>query len=884
MTSNQENLKPALQKVILLDDIEACPWRRWGPYLSDRQWGTVREDYSPDGSAWDYFTHDDARHRAYRWGEDGLFGFSDRHCRICVSLSLWNGSDPFLKERLFGLTNAQGNHGEDVKELYWHEDAVPSHAYQRMTYRYPQAAFPYDQLIEENAKRTVREREFELIDTGVLDEDRFFDVTVEYAKAGTEDILMRIEVRNHGPEDASIDVVPQIWFRNTWSWTEETQRPRLNRISPVSLEIEHHEFQDWKWKIDACDELLFCENDTNPRAMWNENISGYFKDGINNYIVGGQSKAVNPECAGTKAAGRVRIDIPSGSSSTVRVRIGRFEEDSAFEYFDEIVKSRKNEADVYYEKCEQGITDPERRRIHRAALAGMLWTKQFYAYDVKQWLKGDSAEPSPPTSRLQGRNHKWRHFNSSDVLLMPDTWEYPWFAAWDLAFHCVTMVEIDPALAKKQLRLFTREWYMHPNGQLPAYEWSFGDVNPPVHAWAAWRVFTIDRRKRGDEGDIEFLESVFHKLMINFTWWVNRKDDDDLNVFEGGFLGLDNIGVFDRSQPLPGGGNLDQADGTSWMAMYALNLMRISMELAIHRPAYQDIASKFFEHFLLINYAMNNVGQNGVGLWDEKDEFYYDMLRLPDGSTEPMRIRSIVGLVPLFAVEVLHSSTLDKLPEFNKRGWWLKHNRPELASLISRWDEPGEDSRMLLSMLRKHRLNRILTRMLDPDEFLSPYGIRSLSKYHLDNPYIFERGDTRLEVGYEPAESQGELFGGNSNWRGPIWFPMNFLIIESLQLFQHFYGDSFKLECPTGSGNLMTLGQIADELRRRLIRLFTLSGDGTRPFHGENALLQSNPLFRDKLNFHEFFDGDTGRGCGASHQTGWTSLIAKMTLPRKDGT
>ena len=874
----------SLEPIQMSDDVVQCPWRMWGPYLSDRQWGTVREDYSPDGSAWEYFPHDDARHRAYRWGEDGIAGFCDRHCRLCLSVGLWNGRDPILKERLFGLTNAQGNHGEDVKELYWHDDAVPSHAYQRMTYRYPHGAFPYERLLKENASRTSKDREFELIDTGIMDEDRFFDVVVEYAKCGTEDMLMRIEVHNRGPQSAGIDVLPQIWFRNTWSWTDQAQRPELRRTGADSIDIDHPEFPDWTWAIESPDELLFCENDTNPKAMWNEDVTGFFKDGFNRYVVDKQVDAINTEGSGTKAAGRIHVEIPSGGTHVIRVRIGRFEMESPFESFDEIVDSRRAEADEFYETLEQGIADPEWKGIHRSALAGMLWTKQFYCYDVKQWLEGDSAEPQPPESRSKGRNHQWRHFNSSDILLMPDSWEYPWFAAWDLAFHCVTMVEIDAALAKKQLRLFTREWYMHPNGQIPAYEWSFGDVNPPVHAWAAWRVFTIDRRQRGDEGDLEFLEAVFHKLMINFTWWVNRKDDDNLNIFEGGFLGLDNIGVFDRSQPLPDGGHLDQADGTSWMAMYALNLMRISMELAQHRPAYQDIASKFFEHFLRIIYAMNNAGSDGDGLWDEKDGFYYDMLRLPDGTTEPMRIRSMVGLIPLFAVEVLHASMLEKLPEFAQRAWWLNTNRPELTSLISRWEEPGDDSRMLLAMLRKHRLNRILSRMLDPDEFLSPYGIRSLSKYHLDHPYVYEDGETRLEVGYEPAESDGELFGGNSNWRGPVWFPVNFLIIESLQLYQHFYGDDFKVECPTGSGTMMTLGEVADELRRRLLGLFTTSKDGTRPFHGDNEMLQMNPMFRDRINFHEFFDGDTGRGCGASHQTGWTSLVAKLTLPRKEGT
>ena len=868
----------------LHDEVDHCPWRAFGPYLSDRQWGTVREDYSADGSAWDYFTHDDARHRAYRWGEDGLAGFCDSAGRLCFAIALWNGKDPILKERLFGLANSQGNHGEDVKEYYWHQDAVPSHAYQRMMYRYPQVAYPYDDLVKENARRGFNDREYELIDTGVLDENRFFDVSVEYAKADTQDILMRIEVHNHGPEASPIDVLPHVWFRNTWSWDEGASRPLLHQDGASTIRIQHPDFKDWSWTMEGPDELLFTENDTNPRIMWNLPAEGWYKDAFHEYVTGGDQSAVNPDGKGTKAAGRVRHLIPAGESMVIRVRFGQLSSSDQFKEFDEIVSKRRAEADDFYQSLAAGMDDPESIDLHRRAHAGLLWTKQCYHYDVDRWLAGDSTMPPPPPERLTGRNHQWTHLDNHDVLLMPDSWEYPWYAAWDLAFHCVTLVETDPALAKKQLRLFTREWYMHPNGELPAYEWSLGDVNPPVHAWAAWRVFQIDRRRRGDEGDLDFLEAVFHKLMLNFTWWVNREDDDDRNVFEGGFLGLDNIGVFDRSAELPTGGCLDQADGTSWMAMYSLNLLRIAIELAQTRPAYQDIASKFFEHFLRIAYAMNNVGGDDLGLWDEEDEFFYDVLRTPDGRSQPLRVRSMVGLIPLFAVEVINGSMLEKLPEFIERAKWLRDARPELAALVSRWHDPGKEERRLLSLLRAHRMQRILARMLDPEEFLSPHGIRALSRYHLDHPYLFKNGKETLQVKYASGESNQGLFGGNSNWRGPIWFPVNFLIIESLQKFQYFYGDDLKVECPVGSGTMLTLGQVADEIRQRLLSLFKINEDGKRPFYGDDEQLQNNPLFQNEILFHEYFDGDTGRGCGASHQTGWTALAAKLCLPRRPGT
>jgi len=864
-----------------------APWRQWGPYLSDRQWGTVREDYSPYGTAWDHFPHDHARSRAYRWGEDGIAGFSDDKSRLCLSVALWNGRDPILKERLFGLTNSEGNHGEDVKELYYYLDATPTHSYLKMLYKYPQREFPYAWIAEENRRRGKLEPEFELLDTGVFDDDRYFDVVVEYAKASPGDIRLRVTVHNRGPDDATIHVLPQLWFRNTWSWNGQVeQKPALEASGPGSLTGEHAELGQFELFADAPDELLFCENETNPRRLYGQNdATGYFKDAFDDYVVHGRRDAVNPGRAGTKAASHHVLHVPAGGAREVRIRLLLNESTvDPFADFDSTFANRIREADDFYAQLQADLADSDARLIQRQALAGMIWSKQFYYYDVPEWLKGDPAQPAPPSERNHSRNSDWKHLNNADIISMPDKWEYPWYAAWDLAFHCIPLAMIDSEFAKAQLVLLTREWYMHPNGQLPAYEWAFGDVNPPVHAWAAWRVFQIDRKQQGGCGDMAFLERVFHKLMLNFTWWVNRKDAQGRNVFQGGFLGLDNIGVFDRSAPLPTGGFINQADGTAWMAMYCLNLMRIALELALHNPVYEDIATKFFEHFLHIAEAMTNIGGNnhGIGLWDEEDEFYYDTLIFPNGDMTKLKVRSMVGLLPLCAVETLEPELLERLPEFARRLKWFLNYRPDLAQLVSRWEEPGLGERHLLSLLRGHRMKCLLRRMLDETEFLSDYGIRAISRRHAEEPYVFRAGGQELSVAYQPAESESGLFGGNSNWRGPIWFPVNYLIIESLQKFHHYYGDEFKIECPTGSGRYLTIDGVARELSHRLGRIFLKDDNGRRPVFGHYEKLQNDPHFRDYLQFHEYFHGDNGRGVGAAHQTGWTGLIAKLLQPRRD--
>jgi len=857
-----------------------APWRRWGPYLSERQWGSVREDYSEDGSAWEYLSHDHARSRAYRWGEDGLAGFSDDQQRLCLSLALWNGADPILKERLFGLTNREGNHGEDVKELYYFLDATPSHAYLKMLYKYPQRAFPYQQLVDENARRGLAEPEFELLDTGVFADDRYFDVVVEYAKAGPDDILIRVTAHNRGPEAAELHLLPQVWFRNTWSWAGGAARPRLHRAGR-GVTVSHETLGEFHWEVEGEAPILLTENETNiPRLFGVASPERHFKDAFHERVVSGREEAVNPGESATKAAAWFRLSIPAGTAHVVRARLSPGAAGAGFDGFDRIFEQRAREADAFYEDLQRGIANPDARLVQRQAFAGMIWSKQFYFYDVPEWLAGDPAQPQPPAGRRRGRNAEWKHLNNADIISMPDTWEYPWYAAWDLAFHCIPLALIDPEFAKDQLVLLTREWYMHPNGQLPAYEWALGDVNPPVHAWAAWRVFQIDRKRRGGPGDLPFLERVFHKLMLNFTWWVNRKDAQGRNVFQGGFLGLDNIGVFDRSAPLPTGGHINQADGTAWMAMYSLNLMRIALELARHNRVYEDIATKFFEHFLHIAEAMTNIGDGGVGLWDDDDEFYYDVLSTPDNRLMPLRVRSMVGLIPLFAVETIDQSTLDELPEFAARLRWFLEYRPELARLVSRWEDPGMGERRLLSLLRGHRMKALLRRMLDETEFLSDYGVRALSRQHGDTPYRFDLMGTALTVQYQPGESDSGVFGGNSNWRGPIWFPVNYLLIESLQKFHHYYSDDFKVECPTGSGRFLTLAEVAAELSRRLTKIFLRCADGRRPVLGDQPKLQSDPHFRDLVLFHEYFHGDSGRGVGASHQTGWTGLIAKLLMPR----
>ena len=890
-------------------------WRRWGPYLSERQWGTVREDYSADGEAWDYFPHDHARSRAYRWGEDGIGGLSDDEQRLCFAVALWNGVDPILKERLFGLSGSEGNHGEDVKEYYWYLDATPSHAYGRMLYKYPQRAFPYADLVETNRRRGKHEGEYELVDTGIFAEDRYFDVVVEHAKAGPDDLLIRIGATNYGPDTAELHLAPTLWFRNTWSWNgvPPDARPVLRRT--VALDgrtmvlAEHPELGTYALACDGAAELLFTENETNAERLFGSaNGSPHVKDGINEAIVAGRMDAVNPAGAGTKAAAWYVLTIRSGETATIRLRLSALAgppvegavagheqpRDSAasgarptdaFSDFDAIMTARIAEADELYVAVQPSGLDDEARMIQRQALAGLLWSKQTFAYDVDVWLAGDAAQPPPPDGRARGRNREWRHFNSIDVMSMPDAWEYPWFAAWDLAFHCVPLALVDPDFAKEQLLLLGREWFQHPNGQMPAYEWAFGDVNPPVQAWAAWRVYEIERERWGRE-DRLFLERVFHKLLLNFTWWVNRKDTEGNNVFQGGFLGLDNIGVFDRSAPLPVMGHIEQRDGTSWMGMFCLNMLTISLELAVRNPAYEDIATKFFEHFLYIAQAMHNIGGDGVTLWDDDDEFFYDVLHIEGGDEIRMRLRSLVGLIPLLGVTTIEPGLLAGVPEFRGRLEWFLENRPHLASLVSRWQEEGEGERRLLALLRGHRMKRVLRRMLDEAEFLSPHGVRAVSRHHLDNPYMLELGGMRNEVRYEPGESSTGLFGGNSNWRGPIWFPVNYLLVESLRRFHGYYGDDFRVECPTDSGQYLSLGEIADVVAERLVSIFRRGPDGRRPVFGEVKLFQRDPRWRDLIPFHEYFHGDTGRGVGASHQTGWTALVASLLddLGRRDTT
>ncbi len=870
-------------------------WRAWGPYLADRQWGTVREDYSPNGTAWEYFPHDHARSRAYRWGDDGIAGISDEQCRLCLALALWNGKDPIIKERFFGLTNHEGNHGEDVKELYYHLDATPTHSYLKLLYKYPQRAFPYDELVQENARRKAdpQASEYELLDTGIFDDDRYWDVFVEYAKASPDDLLMRVTACNRGPDVARLYLLPQLWFRNTWSWNQQTAKPTLLLTNRGALTARHAELGEFRLFMEGQPEVLFCENETNLRRHHDQpNAKGAFKDAFNEYLIHGDKTAADASQTGTKAGVLYQLSVAPGQSAAIRLRLvaanaqsGSASNRNAFADFDEILTQRQSEADDFYAELQKEITDEDERRIQRQAFAGLIWSKQFYYYDVRDWLNGDPGLPPPPPARKQGRNAEWTHLNNSTVMSMPDKWEYPWYATWDLAFHCVPLALVDAEFAKEQLILITREWYMHPNGQFPAYEWEFGNVNPPVHAWAAWRVFQMDRKQRrtrhpDDPGDIAFLERVYHKLLLNFTWWVNRKDAQGRNIFHGGFLGLDNISVFDRSAPLPTGGTISQADGTSWMAMYSLNLLRIALELAQHNRVYEDIATKFFEHFLAIAEAIN-ASDTGIGLWDETDAFYYDELRTPEGREIPLKVRSIVGLIPLFAVETLEPELLAKLPDFTGRMEWYLKYRPDLARLVSRWQEHGLGERNLLSLLRGHRMKCLLRRMLDETEFLSDYGVRALSKIHAHQPFRLECGGMMHEVTYWPGESRGNLFGGNSNWRGPVWMPMNFLIIESLQKFHHYYGDDFKIECPTHSGNFTTLKGVAEEITHRLCRLLLRDANGQRPALNSHPKLQHDPHFKDYLLFHEYFHGDTGLGLGASHQTGWTGLVAKLLQPRR---
>ena len=860
---------------------EGPSWKLWGPYLSEREWGNVREDYSAEGDAWNCITHDSARSRAYRWGEDGIAGISDDQQRLCLAIALWNGRDPFLKERLFGLTNPQGNHGEDVKELYYYVDATPTNSWLKMLYKYPQCAFPYDRLLEENQRRTRLDPEFEILDTGAFEDNRYFDVLVEYAKASQTDILMSVTIQNRGPEQATLHVLPQLWFRNTWSWGYPGEKPTLTLAGKNAVRVQHKDLGEYVFHAEEPADFLFCENESNPRLWSDKAASGYFKDAIHEYVVRADTSAVNPAHTGTKMAAHYQVDVPAGGERRLRFRLAAGSATPSFDDFDKSFNARRGEADEFYGELQNDLHDADSRNVQRQAFAGMIWNKQFYYYDVPQWLNGDPAYPPPPEQRKHGRNHEWVHLNNADIISMPDKWEYPWYAAWDLAFHTLPFALIDAEFAKEQLILITREWYMHPNGQLPAYEWQLNDVNPPVQAWAAWRVFQIDRKQRRrtavkDPGDLAFLERMLHKLTINFTWWVNRKDATGRNIFQSGFLGLDNIGVFERSAPLPTGGYLDQADGTSWMAMYCLNLMRIALELAQHNHVYEDMATKFFEHFLYIAQAMTNIGEQGIGLWDDTDGFFYDALNLPDGRIVSLRARSIVGLIPLFAVETLEPELLSKVPGFAGRMEWFLNYRPDLAKLVSRWHEPGIGDRRLLSLLRGSRMKKLLRRMLDPAEFLSDYGVRALSKRYKDNPYVFTWDGASINVAYEPAESSSGSFGGNSNWRGPVWMPLNYLIVESLQKFHHYYGDDFRIECPTGSGKYVGIQDVACELTRRLSCLFLRDGGGQRPC----MKTSHDPHFDDHLLFYEYFDGDTGRGAGASHQTGWTGLIAKLLQPR----
>ena len=878
-------------------------WRRWGPYLAERAWGTVREDYSANGDAWNYFSHDHARSRVYRWNEDGLLGFSDDKGRLCFSLALWNGNDPILKERLFGLTNNEGNHGEDVKEYYYYLDSTPTHSYCKALYKYPQRAFPYEELVRENAQRGRHDQEFELIDTGVFNENRYFDIVVEYAKASPNDILIRLTATNRGDEPAPLHILPTLWFRNDWSWGHNNQKPslvldKLDKLSTCptvrsSLALDklptcptvraaHPLLGEYFFFTDAPDELLFTENETNTQRLYGVECAPYVKDSFHDYVINGKKEVVNAEKIGSKMCAVYTRTLGRGESITVRLRLTAATADSIqsltpnpFKDFDSIFTQRLQDANDYYNDLQPKNLNDDLRSIQRQAFAGMLWSKQFYHYIVEQWLSGDPAQSSPPPERKHGRNHEWRHLYNERVMSMPDKWEYPWYAAWDLAFHCVPLAMLDPEFAKSQLDLLLREWYQHPNGALPAYEWSFSDVNPPVIAWAAWRVYKIEYKHYG-RTDRVFLERVFHKLMINFTWWVNRKDSEGNNVFQGGFLGLDNIGVFDRSAPLPIGGTIEQSDGTSWMGMFCLNMMTIALELALSNPVYEDIATKFFEHFLFIADAMNNLGGQGIALWNEEDEFFYDVLHLPDNSNTPMKLRSFVGLIPLFAVETIDPVVLEELPTFKMRLEWFLTNRPDLSRLVSHWEIPGLGQRRLLAMVRGHRLKKLLKRALDETEFLSDYGLRALSKYHEANPYTLHLDGTEHAVQYDPAESRSGLFGGNSNWRGPIWFPVNYLLIESLQRLHHYYGDDFTVECPTGSGKFLTLSQIADELSNRLIKIFTRDQNGKRAVFGGNEIFQNDPHWRDYILFYEYFHGDSGAGLGASHQTGWTGLIAKL--------
>ena len=849
-----------------LEDVPTgrAPWRRWGPYLSERAWGTVREDYSAAGQAWEFFPHDHARSRVYRWNEDGLAGLCDDRQTLCFALAFWNGRDPILKERIFGLTGNEGNHGEDAKEYWFYLDSTPTHSWMRWRYLYPQDAFPYLELVEENRRRGRDEPEFELLDTGVFDHDRYWEITADYAKAGVDEILVRITVRNAGPDRAQIDVLPTLWFRNTWAWGGDERVPSI-REDDGALVAEHWELGRMFLATEGAPEMLFCDNETNTERLWGvPGRSRFPKDGINDHIVSGAA-SVNPRRTGTKAAFRYHVAVDPGASATIKLRLSP-SGSPVDRDFDAQLDQRQAEADEFYAELTPAGTPPDEALVLRQALAGMLWSKQFYNYSVQRWLEGDPAGPAPPPQRRFGRNSDWQHLDNRDVISMPDKWEYPWYAAWDLAFHCVALARLDPEFAKFQLLLLCREWYMHPNGQLPAYEWAFGDVNPPVHAWAALRVFEIDGSR-----DFDFLGRVFHKLLLNFTWWVNRKDSEGNNVFQGGFLGLDNIGLFDRSS-LPVSGHLEQSDGTAWMAMYCQNMLELSLALAQHDRTYEDLAIKFFEHFALIASALNS-----QGLWNEEDGFYYDVLHVADGSARPLKVLSMVGLVPLFAVTTLGPQTMASLPEFMRRAEWFTKQRPEAMGVIQHMSAEGHAGWRLLAIVSPDRLRRILARVLDPERFLSPFGVRALSRWHRDHPLEVEVGGRVARLMYEPAESSTGLFGGNSNWRGPIWMPVNYLLVEALRVYHRYLGAEFKVECPTGSGKMLNLDEVADEIAGRLLSIFA-DRDGRRAVFGSSEKFQRDPTWHGLIPFHEYFNGETGAGIGASHQTGWTGLVGDLVI------
>lgn len=856
-------------------------WKRWGSYVSDRQWGTVREDYSANGDAWSYTTHDMARSMAWRWGEEGIAGISDDKQLLCFALALWNKRDVCIKERFFGLNNKEGNHGEDVKELYYYLDATPTHSYMKMLYKYPQQEFPYEWLVRENGHRSRQEEEFELLDTGIFDANKYFDVFVEYAKEGTDDILIKITIHNRGQEDASLHVLPTVWFRNTWSWGRHDYKPALYKVGENSIGISHRDLAVSYLYFEGSGSTLFCENETNTLRLYNyDNKNPYPKDGIADHVVHAKD-SVNPAMEGTKAAIDLDILVPAGKSQTIRLRLCDKNNGQPFDHFDKVFAERVKEADAYYAHLQHTIANEDEKLVHRQAIAGMLWNKQFYSYKVQQWLDGDPAMPAPPAERLKGRNADWKQVNNEHILSVPDKWEFPWYAAWDLGFHCVTIGMVDPDFAKQQLLLLTEEWYMHPSGMLPAYEWALGDVNPPIHAGAVYRVYRQDARAKGVK-DYTFLECLFHKLLINFTWWVNRKDRQGSNIFEGGFLGLDNIGVFDRSAPLPEGLTAEQADATSWMAVYALNMLHISLELATRNKSYTGMATKFFEHFLYIAGAMASMGKEHTGLWDEEDEFFYDQIRVQNKSIVKLKVKSMVGLIPLFAVEVITEETLQNNPVFAERMQWFLDHRPDLALLVSRWYEDGKGDVHLLGLLRGHRMKRLLAKMLDETEFLSDYGVRSLSKKYGTHPYSININRGELKVQYVPGESDSDMYGGNSNWRGPIWMPMNFLLIESLRKYHFYYSDDFKIEYPTASGHYFSLKEVGTELANRLLKIFLRDEKGRRAVFGTNEKLQTDPYFKDHILFHEYFHGDSGKGLGASHQTGWTGLIANLIIMKNN--